>query len=99
MGHEQASTTLTRYTHTPDGYDQRVLAAFKSPADFSPTSEDPPRTDESEKPAVTVVEVLAAYSHSAHVADLRICHTMALTTHGVCPETEREASVEPARPP
>jgi site-specific recombinase XerD len=27
-GHEQASTTLNRYTHTPDDYHQRVRAAF-----------------------------------------------------------------------
>ncbi|WDZ86366.1 tyrosine-type recombinase/integrase [Micromonospora cathayae] len=32
MGHEQASTTLNRYTHTPDDYAARVLAAFDGPA-------------------------------------------------------------------
>ncbi|WP_234038834.1 tyrosine-type recombinase/integrase [Micromonospora coerulea] len=32
MGHEQASTTLNRYTHTPDDYAARVLAAFNSAA-------------------------------------------------------------------
>ncbi|MGK5737339.1 tyrosine-type recombinase/integrase [Micromonospora sp. URMC 103] len=32
MGHEQASTTLNRYTHTPDDYAARVLAAFESSA-------------------------------------------------------------------
>ena len=48
MGHEQASTTLNRYTHTPDGYDQRVLAAFGTPADFSPTLEDHPGEAEGE---------------------------------------------------
>ncbi|RLQ03992.1 hypothetical protein EAD96_16845 [Micromonospora sp. BL1] len=31
MGHEQASTTLNRYTHTPDDYAARVLAAFVVP--------------------------------------------------------------------
>jgi integrase len=46
MGHEQASTTLNRYTHTPDDYDQRVLAAFGAPADFSPTQRDEPDMDE-----------------------------------------------------
>jgi integrase len=46
MGHEQASTTLNRYTHTPDGYDQRVLAVFAAPADVSPTPADPPGADE-----------------------------------------------------
>jgi hypothetical protein len=40
MGHEQASTTLNRPTHTPDGYDERVLAAFGAPTDFSPTQGD-----------------------------------------------------------
>lgn len=34
MGHEQASTTLNRYTHTPDDYGQRVRAAFDTPAPF-----------------------------------------------------------------
>jgi len=48
MGHEQASTTLNRYTHTPDGYDQRVLAAFGTPADISPTLEDHPGEAEEE---------------------------------------------------
>ncbi|RKN24010.1 hypothetical protein D7147_03115 [Micromonospora musae] len=33
MGHEQASTTLNRYTHTPDDYAVRVLDAFTLPAD------------------------------------------------------------------
>jgi integrase len=32
MGHEQASTTLDRYTHTPDDYAVRILAAFDSSA-------------------------------------------------------------------
>ncbi|MEH0822568.1 MULTISPECIES: tyrosine-type recombinase/integrase [unclassified Micromonospora] len=32
MGHEQASTTLNRYTHTPDDYAARVLAALDSSA-------------------------------------------------------------------
>jgi integrase len=41
MGHEQASTTLNRYTHTPDDYGQRVKAAFDGPAPLSlpPTSQ------------------------------------------------------------
>jgi hypothetical protein len=37
MGHQQASTTLNRYTHAPDDYAARVLAAFEDPADFSLT--------------------------------------------------------------
>ncbi|MET8832871.1 tyrosine-type recombinase/integrase [Micromonospora sp. NPDC004540] len=32
MGHEQVSTTLNRYTHTPDDYAARVLAAFDGSA-------------------------------------------------------------------
>lgn len=35
MGHEQASTTLNRYTHTPDGHKQRVREALNGPAPFS----------------------------------------------------------------
>jgi integrase len=35
MGHEQASTTLNRYTHTPDDYGQRVRATFDDSAPFS----------------------------------------------------------------
>jgi integrase len=34
MGHEQASTTLNRYTHTPDDYSAHVLAAFDGSAAF-----------------------------------------------------------------
>jgi integrase len=34
MGHEQGSTTLNRYTHTPDDYSARVLAAFDGSAAF-----------------------------------------------------------------
>ena len=33
MGHEQASTTLNRYTHTPADYAARILDAFALPAD------------------------------------------------------------------
>ena len=32
MGHEQASTTLNRYTHTPDDYAAHVVDAFAGPA-------------------------------------------------------------------
>lgn len=32
MGHEQASTTLNRYTHTPDDFAARVRAVFSDPA-------------------------------------------------------------------
>jgi integrase len=35
MGHEQASTTLNRYTHTPEDYGERVRDAFDGPAPFS----------------------------------------------------------------
>ncbi|MGW0503033.1 tyrosine-type recombinase/integrase [Micromonospora sp. NPDC003241] len=44
MGHEQASTTLNRYTHTPDDYAARVLAAFDDPAAslLPPTGETAP---------------------------------------------------------
>ncbi|MFG3603745.1 tyrosine-type recombinase/integrase [Micromonospora chersina] len=43
MGHEQASTTLNRYTHTPDDYAARVLAAFDgSAASLLPLAEASP---------------------------------------------------------
>ncbi|MCO1595550.1 site-specific integrase [Micromonospora sp. RHAY321] len=43
MGHEQASTTLNRYTHTPDDYAARVLEAFDGSAAslLPPTAETP----------------------------------------------------------
>ncbi|MFI7433251.1 tyrosine-type recombinase/integrase [Micromonospora haikouensis] len=43
MGHEQASTTLNRYTHTPDDYAARVLEAFDGSAAFllPPAGETP----------------------------------------------------------
>jgi integrase len=34
MGHEQTSTTLDMYTHTPDDYEQRVIAALDGAAAF-----------------------------------------------------------------
>jgi integrase len=34
LGHEQASTTLDRYTHASKGHDERVTAVFEPPADF-----------------------------------------------------------------
>ncbi|MFG1832983.1 tyrosine-type recombinase/integrase [Micromonospora chersina] len=45
MGHEQASTTLNRYTHTPDDYAARILDAFTLPADdlLTPDEETPAR--------------------------------------------------------
>ncbi len=53
MGHEQASTTLNRPTHTPDGSDERVLTAFGAPADLSPTQADKPDEDETGRQPVT----------------------------------------------
>ena len=47
----------------------------------------------------TMVEVIAIYSHSAQAADLRLCRTAALANPSRTPETEREASAEPARAP
>jgi hypothetical protein len=43
-------------------------------------------------------EVLASYSHSAQATDVQVCRTVALPSR-VGPETERDTSVEPARPP
>jgi integrase len=34
MGHQQASTTLNRYTHAPADYDDRVRAAWTPPLTF-----------------------------------------------------------------
>jgi integrase len=39
LGHEQASTTLNRYTHRSRAYDDRVRAVFDIAADFSLTSD------------------------------------------------------------
>jgi hypothetical protein len=52
-----------------------------------------------QRPDACSVEVLAAYSHSAHAADLRLCHTATLPSPCPCPVTECAASGEPARPP
>ncbi|WP_238449070.1 tyrosine-type recombinase/integrase [Micromonospora sp. 4G55] len=43
MGHEQASTTLNRYTHTPADYAARIWEAFTLPADdlLTPAAELP----------------------------------------------------------
>jgi hypothetical protein len=35
MGHEQTSTTLDIYTHTPDDYERRVTEALNGSAAFS----------------------------------------------------------------
>lgn len=40
MGHEQASTTLDRYTHRQDEYDRRILVALSKAAAFSPPDSD-----------------------------------------------------------
>jgi integrase len=37
LGHEQASTTLDRYTHPTPGHEAQVRAVFSLPADFSLT--------------------------------------------------------------
>ncbi|MER5702603.1 tyrosine-type recombinase/integrase [Micromonospora sp. NPDC002296] len=46
MGHEQASTTLNRHTHTPDDYAARVLEAFDgSAASLLPPAKETPSAD------------------------------------------------------
>ena len=50
-------------------------------------------------PGACSVELLTTYSHSTQAADLGHCHTMALTSPVCTPEPEREASVQPVRPP
>ena len=39
MGHEQASTTLNRYTHVPADTHARVRAALNAPAACSPPAD------------------------------------------------------------
>lgn len=45
MGHEQASTTLNRYTHTPADFHRVVRDAFGPDADDSLTADDDRRSD------------------------------------------------------
>jgi hypothetical protein len=52
MGHQQASTTLNRYTDAPADYDDRVRAALDASADFSLTSDPPQDPDNGEEPGV-----------------------------------------------
>lgn len=57
VGHDQASTTLNRYPHTSDDYEQRVRTAFEGTAAFSlpPTSQlaDTEEENRSLKPMAT----------------------------------------------
>ncbi|MFI6161195.1 tyrosine-type recombinase/integrase [Micromonospora haikouensis] len=46
MGHEQASTTLNRYTHTPADFHRLVRGVFAPPADDSLTADDDSRSNE-----------------------------------------------------
>ncbi|MFU8851264.1 tyrosine-type recombinase/integrase [Micromonospora sp. SL1-18] len=48
VGHEHASTTLNRYTHTPADFHRLIRGAFATSADESLTSDDDRRSDESE---------------------------------------------------
>uniref|UniRef100_UPI002AD40EEC tyrosine-type recombinase/integrase n=1 Tax=Frankia sp. Cr1 TaxID=3073931 RepID=UPI002AD40EEC len=50
LGHEQASTTLNRYTHKPKDYDNQLRAALSGSADFSLTSEPEPDPENEEDP-------------------------------------------------
>lgn len=55
MGHEQASTTLNRYTHTPADFHESVRRVFGSSADDPLTTKDDPRsggepTEEEDRP-------------------------------------------------
>jgi integrase len=45
MGHEQASTTLNRYTHTPADFHRLIRAAFTAPADELLTKDDSDRSN------------------------------------------------------
>lgn len=46
MGHEQASTTLNRYTHTPADFHASVRRVFNGSADDPLTAQEDPRSDE-----------------------------------------------------
>ena len=52
MGHEQASTTLNRYTHAPADYDDRVRAALDSPA-----ADDPLTSKRAAEPGTTTTTI------------------------------------------
>ncbi|MFE9956302.1 tyrosine-type recombinase/integrase [Micromonospora sp. NPDC005299] len=45
MGHEQASTTLNRYTHTPADFHESVRRVFGRPADDPLTTKDDPQSE------------------------------------------------------
>ncbi|GAB3184028.1 hypothetical protein GCM10027259_41050 [Micromonospora palomenae] len=45
MGHEQASTTLNRYTHTPADFHESVRRVFDGSADDPLTDEEDPQSD------------------------------------------------------
>ncbi|MEV5448022.1 site-specific integrase, partial [Streptomyces sp. NPDC052644] len=49
MGHEQASTTLNRYTHTPADFHRLVRGVFAPPADDSLTTDDNGRSNEEDE--------------------------------------------------
>lgn len=53
MGHQKASTTLDRYTHTPDDYAERVRGALQAPTDFPLTSGARGDQDEGDDPGLT----------------------------------------------
>jgi hypothetical protein len=54
MGHQQASTTLNRYTHAPDDYADRVLAAFDDSAAslLLPSAEEDPDPNDADNKEV-----------------------------------------------
>jgi integrase len=51
MGHEQASTTLNRYTHAPGDYFEAVRRALRDPADFSLTFGGPNEGQQAKGPS------------------------------------------------
>ncbi|MDG4790494.1 hypothetical protein O7626_32055 [Micromonospora sp. WMMD1102] len=59
MGHEQASTTLNRYTHTPDDYADRVRRTFADDLlTFEPPEAPRKRGGRRGTPAMTSVNAL-----------------------------------------
>jgi hypothetical protein len=77
MGHEQASTTLNRYTHAPDDYAARMLAAFEDPAASTLPQKDETDTShngEEEVQADDLQSRSAAPCASSRPAHVAWCH-------------------------
>jgi hypothetical protein len=84
---KQSTSALPDYRRDPSHLThahrhERAPSAGKPDADRDSTSVTTKRRD----------------SHTARAADLRLCHTVALTRPVYVPKLERDAAVKPARP-